>query len=140
MKNFIFLFSFTFCLMSVTSCIKKKKPGPALTQRPAQKGAAKKLTPAQVARQKAARQKANKTAAVKPNTAGKPVGYWPSLRQHLDIDFAVMLQLKNIETKRLVDLAKAGVNAATTNSKYDADAKKLLGPVKFAKMQSFTMK
>lgn len=139
-KNIFFLLCITLGLASMQSCIKKKETTAPAVQRQAgnKAGAAAKVRPGQAARQKAAANR-NKPRA-KGDTAGKPVGYWPALRQHLGIQAPLLFKLKGNEAKRNADLAKPGASANAVNSKYDAEAKKLLGPANFAKMQSFTMK
>jgi len=141
-KNIFYLLCMTIGLASMQSCIKKKEPVAPAVQRQAgnKAGAATKPRPGQAARQKAAAAKRNNAKNVKGNTAGKPVGYWPALRQHLGIDGPQLFKLKANYTKRTAELAKPGANANTINTKFDAEAKKLLGPAMFAKMQSFTMK
>lgn len=140
-KNIFFLLCITLALGSMQSCIKKKDPAtPAVQRQAANKaGAAAKPRPGQAARQKAlANKKTRKN--VKANTAGKPVGYWPALRQHLGIDGPQLFKLKANDAKRVAELAKPGANASAVNTKFDGEAKKLLGPALYAKMQSFTMK
>jgi len=143
-KNILLLVFLTLGLLSFQSCIKKKDPAKTTTNanRPgARNAAAAKQRPGQAKQRpgQAARAKANKSK-VAANTAGKPTGYWPSLRNHLGIDQAKIFKLKANEGKRMAELAKPGANAGAINTKYDGEAKTLLGPALFAKMQSFKMK